>query len=122
MKAADVLCLPSRRESFGVVIIEAASAGIPAVASRIYGITDAVADGDTGVLFEPGNIDALEDCMIEMVTRPAWRRALGESARDRVIARYPQARLTAAFLEAYARMLRRVEDPPTPDETSSMPF
>jgi len=40
--AADVLCLPSYREGFGSTIIEAASAGLPAIGSRIYGITDAI--------------------------------------------------------------------------------
>ena len=48
--AADVLSLPSHREGFGSVIIEAAAAGVPAVASRIYGITDAVIEGETGFL------------------------------------------------------------------------
>lgn len=114
MKAADVLCLPSKRESFGVVIIEAASTGVPAVASRIYGITDAVIDGQTGLLFEPGNVEALAKCMIEMTARPAWRRALGDAARRRAVTRYPQARLTAALLEAYARMLQDVEDQAEP--------
>ena len=49
LKRADVFCLPSYREGFGVVIIEAASVGLPAIASRIYGITDAVDEGVTGI-------------------------------------------------------------------------
>ena len=112
MKAADVLCLPSKRESFGVVIIEAASTGVPVIASRIYGITDAALDGQTGVLFEPGNVEALANDMLDMATRPTWRKELGEAARQRAVSRYPQARVTAALLEAYARMLGGIEGPP----------
>ena len=50
MAAADVFCLPSYREGFGSVVIEAAAAGLPAIGSRIYGIIDAIEDGVTGLL------------------------------------------------------------------------
>ena len=53
--AADIFCLPSYREGFGMMIIEAAACGVLAVASRIYGITDAVDDGKAGLLFPAGD-------------------------------------------------------------------
>ena len=59
MAAADVFCLPSYREGFGSVLIEAAATGLPAIASRIYGITDAVEDGVTGLLHPPRDVDEL---------------------------------------------------------------
>ncbi len=49
MAAGDVFCLPSYREGFGSVVLEAAAAGLPSLASRIYGLTDAVVEGETGI-------------------------------------------------------------------------
>ena len=51
MAAADVFCLPSYREGFGSTIIEAACVGIPAIGSRVYGITDAIDEDVTGLLY-----------------------------------------------------------------------
>ena len=59
MAAADVFCLPSYREGFGMAIIEAASAGIPSIGTRIYGVTDAIDEGKTGCLYAPRNVDEL---------------------------------------------------------------
>ena len=59
MQAADIFCLPSYREGFGSSIIEAAACGLPAIASRIYGLTDAVKEGETGLLVNPGNVTGL---------------------------------------------------------------
>ena len=54
MAAADVLILPSYREGFGLVIAEAASCGIPAIAYRINGVVDAIEEGVTGFLVDLG--------------------------------------------------------------------
>ena len=85
MAAGDVLCLPSYREGFGSVVIEAAAAGLPAVASRIYGLVDAVVDGRTGLLHEPGDIADLTACLRQVAASAGLRCALGSAARDRVV-------------------------------------
>ncbi len=85
MAAGDVLCLPSYREGFGSVVIEAAAAGLPAVASRIYGLVDAVVDGRTGLLHEPGDIADLTACLRQVASNPGLRCALGSAARDRAV-------------------------------------
>ena len=102
MAAADVFCLPSYREGFGTTIIEAAAAGIPAIGSRIYGVTDAIDDGVTGLLFDPGNIGQLADAMLRLVSNESLRREMGERARVRALRDFPAAAISAELMRFYA--------------------
>jgi len=99
MATADVFCLPSHREGFGSTIIEAAACGIPAIGSRIYGITDAIVDGETGLLVEKGNINELTDAMMKLMNSECLRKHMGNSAKQRVIKYFQQERLTFELLK-----------------------
>ena len=101
LAAADALCLPSYREGFGAVIIEAAAAGVPATGSRIYGITDAIIDGETGLLHAPGDTNDLAEKMGLLLRDPILRERLGKRARQRAIDEFSQPRLTQALLDYY---------------------
>jgi len=103
MAAADLFCLPSYREGFGSVLIEAAAAGLPAIASRIYGIVDAVADGETGFLHPPGDAAEIERLMRLLVEDEALRSRLGRAALERARTRFSSARLRDAFRDYYAK-------------------
>ena len=96
MAAADVFCLPSYREGFGSVVIEAAAVGVPAVASRIYGITDAVVDGKTGLLHDAGNVDGIVTCLERLLRFPQDCRTLGAAARLRAMTEFSAERVTTA--------------------------
>ena len=63
MQAADIFCLPSKREGFGTSIIEAGSCCIPTIGSRIYGITDSLLNGKTGLLHKVDDIRDMTDKM-----------------------------------------------------------
>lgn len=105
MSAADCLCLPSYREGFGSVIIEAASVGIPAMGSRIYGVEDAIVDGVTGLLFEVRNPKEIEACMMKMITTDTLRQKLGENARDRALAEFSSHDVALAWQGYYESKL-----------------
>lgn len=106
MAAADVLCLPSYREGFGNVIIEAAAVGIPAIGSRIYGIIDAIEDGVTGLLHIPASPDDLACKMIVVAANDSLRRDLGLKARDRVNDLFSSQALKVKYIEFYEELLQ----------------
>lgn len=101
MAAADIFCLPSYREGFGTAVIEAAAVGVPAIASRIYGITDAVVEGETGLLHEPHDINSIKNCMEKVMNNQALRLKLGEQARERVIKDFSSQLVTQAWVNFY---------------------
>ena len=103
--AADVFCLPSYREGFGSTLIEAAAAGVPGIGSRIYGITDAIVENETGLLFEAGNVQQLARCMDTLAADAGLRRRMGERARCRAERDFSSAVVTRAWVDYYQRLL-----------------
>lgn len=105
MAAADFLLLPSYREGFGSVVIEAAACGLPAVATRIYGLVDAIADGESGLLVPVRDVDALTTAMVQLSSDHDGRVEMGRRARLRAERLFAQARLTAALQTFYENIL-----------------
>lgn len=105
MAAADIFCLPSYREGFGMAIIEAAAAGIPAVASCIYGVTDAVVDEFTGLLHPPGDVDAIVQQLSELLSNPERCREMGARARKRVQADFSHEESSRGLLNFYSKII-----------------
>ena len=67
MIAADILCLPSYREGFGSVVIEAAACGIPTIGYKTNGLIDSVVNNKTGILVDYKNIDELCKAMLKLL-------------------------------------------------------
>ncbi len=112
MAAADIFCLPSYREGFGSAVIEAASCALPTVATRIYGLVDAVEEGASGFLHTPGDVDGLAGLIERLYADPHLRLSMGLRGRSRAIKLFGQEALTTALMSFYARILQNHEPSP----------
>jgi glycosyltransferase involved in cell wall biosynthesis len=119
MAASDIFCLPSLREGFGLVAIEAGSSGLASVASRIYGITDAIQDGETGILSSPGDVNALTKSLNQILENQELRISLGSAARERVKKNWTRSQLQQALKDHYKGENRRLEKFHKPESTKT---
>ena len=101
LAASNVLCLPSYREGFGSVIIEAAAMEVPAIASNIYGISDAVLSNKTGILHEPGNYKKIAEIMSFFIENPIEVKSFGKTSKKRVLESFDSHIITAYWLDFY---------------------
>jgi glycosyltransferase involved in cell wall biosynthesis len=106
MAAADVFVLPSYREGFGSVIIEAAACGIPAIAYRVDGVVDAIVENHTGCFAAKGNVAELSQVMERLGSDPAMLSDLGEAAQRRAVEDYSSSTVSAAWLAFYGSVLK----------------
>jgi len=100
----DVFCAPSRYESFGLVLAEAQMMGRPVVACDAGGMPEVVADGETGLLVEPGDVAGLRAALAALVDDPARRAATGAAARVRFEREFHNDVAVTRTLELYDRM------------------
>lgn len=105
MQAADLFCMPSYREGFGSSVIEAAACGVPALASRIYGLTDAVAEGKTGWMHEAGHASDLAEKLDELLAKPHELVARGRAAREYATTVFAEEKITQAMVQFYEKRL-----------------
>lgn len=91
--SADVLCLPTLREGFPNVVLEAAALERPAVVSDATGAIDSVVDGETGWVFPVGDADALATIFGDISAAPELRLQRGHSARRRVVDEFEQVQM-----------------------------
>jgi phosphatidyl-myo-inositol dimannoside synthase len=104
---ADVFVLPGRErpgdvEGFGITLLEAGACERPVVAGRTGGMVDAVADGETGLLVEPGDDHALARALIALLGAPDRARALGRAARVRIVRELTWARCAERVRQGFA--------------------
>jgi glycosyltransferase involved in cell wall biosynthesis len=76
-RRADVFCLPSVQEGFGIVFLEAMASGLPVVAPHATAIPEVVPDGQAGLLVPPGNVEALAAALTRLLREPVLRAEYG---------------------------------------------
>jgi len=92
-------------EGFPTVLLEAMSYGLPVVCSRIGGLPEIVEDGVNGLLYEPGNVNELTNCIRTLWQNPALCQKLGEAGKRRALEDYAADRLLDRLLGIYEKVI-----------------
>lgn len=109
MTMMNVMVLPSLSEGFSNAVIEAMSAGIPVVATKVGGNAEAVIDGQTGYIVPPADAAALAAAIKRLASDPAGCKIMGEKARLRVREQFSIGRMVQAWEALYAKTVSGVE-------------
>jgi N-acetyl-alpha-D-glucosaminyl L-malate synthase BshA len=114
LSVSDLFLLPSAQESFGLAALEAMACEVPVVASRVGGLPEVIADGVTGYLHDPDQLDAMAESAIGLLTDDARRRAMGIEAARQVSERFCTDRVVPLYEACYARQVSATRRPEVP--------
>ncbi|MCI0558273.1 MAG: glycosyltransferase, partial [Nitrososphaera sp.] len=93
----DVFCLTSLKEGLPIGLIEAMAAGLPVVGTNVEGIRDVIVPHEDGLLVELGDVEALKNALIDLLTKPDWSYKLGEAARRKAEEKYSLKRCVSEY-------------------------
>ena len=105
LSASDVLCVPSHREGFGSVVLEAAAMGIPAIGSNVVGLKDSIKHNETGILFEAGNFKELARLMVLMIEDQELKQRLQKQAQENVLKYYRSDIVSEQMISEYRQLI-----------------
>jgi glycosyltransferase involved in cell wall biosynthesis len=101
LSSVDILVHPALAEGLGVVTLKAAAAGVPVVGFRAGGLVEAIAEGETGLLVELGNVAALRDAIARLAGDRALRQQFGAAGRKRMQTEFSIATMTDKHVSLY---------------------
>ena len=104
-RRAALLAMPSRREGFGLVYLEAMAEGLPCIGSTHDAAAEVVVDGETGLLIAQDDLVGLAEAIVRLLGDEALRRRMGEAGRQRVIAQFGYERFSAGLADLLAGAL-----------------
>lgn len=104
LRDASMLVLPSREESFGIVLLEAMSYGVPVVCSDGGFMHEVVDDGKDGIVFPTGNGKALSEAICALLDDPKVSRVMGDVGRLKVEASYTLSIVTEVWKKVYSEV------------------
>lgn len=102
LSTADIVALPSYREGCPRVLIEAAAAGKPSVASDVAGCRDVILDGTTGLLVPPKDVRALAGAIESLLDDDRRREVMGRAARQHAVATYDERHVVSQIMHLYS--------------------
>ena len=103
---ADLLLLPSETESFGLAALEAIASEVPVIATRVGGLPEVIKDREHGFLVPVGDIEAIAERAIELLSDSNLRREMGKRGREWALEQYNTTRVIPQYVELYERVVR----------------
>ncbi len=102
---ADLLLLPSAKESFGLVALEAMACGVPTVGSNAGGLPEVVEHGETGYLSEIGDVEAMADYAVRLLSNPELYRRFSEQGIQRARVQFSAEKIADQYEELYRQVI-----------------
>jgi glycosyltransferase involved in cell wall biosynthesis len=107
LREVTISVLPSLSEAMPNGVLESMAAGVPVVATRVGGISEAIDDGTTGLLVPPADSAALAEAIGRMLDAPGWADQLGRAGRQAVAERFSVERMVRSTEELYQELVAR---------------
>jgi glycosyltransferase involved in cell wall biosynthesis len=105
--AMDIFCLPTYREGFGEVNLEAQAMGLPVISTDTIGPRESIEKGTTGFLVEPKSTEALIEPLTELIRSPQLRGQMGQLGRQRVMDKFDRRKMVEAIVQHRLSLLRQ---------------
>src|SRR5262249_13075693 len=102
---AAIVVVPSLGEGFGMVALEAMERARPVIASAVGGLPEIVADGETGLVVPPADVDALADAIVAFADDLPRSAQMGQAGRVRALEQFTPERCVARIEDLYVRAL-----------------
>ena len=107
MSAADIFCMPSYREGFGVAALEASSCALPVVDTQIHGLSDAVINDKTGILVPVADHFELGNALSKLIQNPKLRERYGRAGRERTIKEFRRQNVIKLYSNFFRRAIEK---------------
>jgi N-acetyl-alpha-D-glucosaminyl L-malate synthase BshA len=107
LPVADLMLMPSELESFGLAALEAMACKVPAIATRVGGVPELIDDGETGLLFPVGDVDAMAAGVIALLTDRNRFEAMREAARKTAQKRFCATLVVPQYVKYYESVLNQ---------------
>ncbi len=102
---ADLMLMPSQLESFGLAALEAMACKVPSIATRVGGVPELVDDGETGLLYEVGDVDGMAQGALALLRDPAQLNAMREAGRKTAQKRFCSSLVVPQYVKFYERVM-----------------
>ena len=106
LSIADIFLLPSEKESFGLVALEAMACEVPVIAASTGGIPEVVKDGETGFLTSIGDVETMAECIVQLLNNPELHQRFAKAARHRAVEKFGAKLIVDQYEEYYHKICK----------------